>query len=163
MADPLLSVRNLRVEIATRRGTLLAVDDASFDIAEGEVLGVVGESGAGKSITGGAIIGLLEPPLRHVGGEVRLAGRRIDDLGAEPMRRLRGRHIGAVFQDPLTSLNPLMTVGHQLVQTMSAHLDLSPREARTSAVASPWSYRRGPGRVVLGRKTAVFRLKNKTR
>ena len=133
MADPVLSVRNLRIEIATRRGTLLAVDDASFEIAEGEVLGVVGESGAGKSITGGAIIGLLEPPLRHVGGEIRLAGRRIDDLAAEPMRLLRGRHIGAVFQDPLTSLNPLMTVGRQLMQTMSAHLDLSPREARTRA------------------------------
>jgi peptide/nickel transport system ATP-binding protein len=133
MADPVLSVRNLRIEIATRRGTLLAVDDASFEIAEGEVLGVVGESGAGKSITGGAIIGLLEPPLRHVGGEIRLAGRRIDDLAAEPMRLLRGRHIGAVFQDPLTSLNPLMTVGRQLMQTMSAHFDLSPREARTRA------------------------------
>jgi peptide/nickel transport system ATP-binding protein len=133
MAEPLLSVRNLRIEIATRRGMLLAVDDATFDIAAGEVLGVVGESGAGKSITGGAIIGLLEPPLRHAGGEIWFAGGRIDDLDAQAMRGLRGRQIGAVFQDPLTSLNPLMTVGRQLVQTMAAHLDLSPRQARTRA------------------------------
>src|SRR5436190_12989484 len=106
MAEPLLSVRNLRIEIAMRRGTLVAVDDVSFEIAQGEVLGVVGESGAGKSITGGAVIGLLEPPLRQARGDIRFAGRRIDDLDAQTMRELRGRQIGAVFQDPLTSLNP---------------------------------------------------------
>lgn len=103
MAEALLSVRNLRVEIVTRRATLVAVDDVSFDIAEGEVLGVVGESGAGKSITGNAIIGLIDPPLRRAGGEIAYAGKRIDNLDAETMRTLRGRHIGAVFQDPLTS------------------------------------------------------------
>jgi peptide/nickel transport system ATP-binding protein len=130
MADVLLSVRNLRVEIATRRGRLVAVDGVSFDIAEGEVLGVVGESGAGKSITGTAIIGLLDPPVRLAGGEIAFAGERIDTLTPEAMRGLRGRHIGAVFQDPLTSLNPLLTVGRQLVQTITAHLDVSPGEAR---------------------------------
>src|ERR671931_862325 len=95
---PLLEVRNLRVEFPTRRGTLVAVDDISFDIAPGEVLGVVGESGAGKSLTGAAIIGLLEPPGRIAGGEIILDGRRIDHLPYEEMRQIRGRQIGAIFQ-----------------------------------------------------------------
>ena len=132
---PLLSVRNLRVEFPSRRGTLVAVDGVSFDIAPGEVLGVVGESGAGKSVTGAAIIGLLEPPGRIAGGEIHLAGRRIDNLPAEALRRVRGREIGAVFQDPLTSLNPLYTVGRQLVETIQTHLDASAREARERALA----------------------------
>jgi peptide/nickel transport system ATP-binding protein len=125
----LLSVRNLRVEIPTRRATLVALDDVSFNIDEGEVLGVVGESGAGKSITGSAVIGLIDPPGRVAGGEIVFAGRRIDNLAPEAMRHLRGRDIGAVFQDPLTSLNPLLTVGRQLAQTIAAHLDMSPSEA----------------------------------
>ncbi|TBR22939.1 MAG: ATP-binding cassette domain-containing protein, partial [Reyranella sp.] len=91
--QPLLEVRNLRVEFPTRRGTLLAVDDVSFDIAPGEVLGVVGESGAGKSLTGNAIIGLLEPPGRVAGGEIRLEGRRIDNLPYEQMRKIRAPRI----------------------------------------------------------------------
>src|SRR5438067_13455288 len=106
---PLLRVEHLRVEIPTRDGVLVAIDDVSFDIAPGEVLGVVGESGAGKSITGTAIIGLLEPPGRIAGGQVLLEGSRIDNLPAEAMRKIRGRRIGAIFQDPLTSLNPLYT------------------------------------------------------
>ncbi len=131
---PLLEVRHLRVEFPTRRGTLVAIDDVSFDIAPGEVLGVVGESGAGKSITGAAIIGLLEPPGRIAGGEIRLAGRRIDNLEPAQMRRVRGKEVGAIFQDPLTSLNPLYTVGRQLVETIQTHLDLSASQARTRAV-----------------------------
>ena len=103
-----------------------AVDDVRFAIAPGEVLGVVGESGAGKSLTGAAIIGLLEPPLRIAGGQIRLAGRRIDNLPYEAMRRIRGKEIGAIFQDPLTSLNPLYTIGQQLVETIRTHLDLRP-------------------------------------
>src|SRR5690348_11437719 len=106
-----LDVRELRVEFPTRRGTLTALDGISFAIAPGEVLGVVGESGAGKSITGLAIIGLLEPPGRIAAGEVRLEGRRIDNLPYEEMRKVRGARIGAIFQDPLTSLNPLYSVG----------------------------------------------------
>ena len=133
--QPLLEVRNLRVEFPTRRGTLVAVDDISFAIGRGEVLGVVGESGAGKSLTGMAIIGLLEPPGRIAGGEIRLDGKRIDDLPVERMRRLRGRRIGAIFQDPLTSLNPLYTVGQQLTETILAHLPVSRQEARERAVA----------------------------
>ena len=130
----LLAVENLRVEIPTRRATLVAVDDVSFEVAAGEVLGVVGETGAGKSLTGTAIIGLLEPPARIAGGHISLAGRRIDNLPAEAMRRLRGKDIGAVFQDPLTSLNPLLTVGRHLTQTILTHLDISPDEARRRAL-----------------------------
>ena len=134
MTEPLLEVKNLRVEFPTRRGTLVALDGVSFDIAPGEVLGVVGESGAGKSLTGAAIIGLLEPPGRVAAGEIRFDGRRIDDLSYEEMRRLRGRHIGAIFQDPLTSLNPLYTVGRQLVETIQAHLPVGAEEARQRAI-----------------------------
>jgi peptide/nickel transport system ATP-binding protein len=134
MSVPLLEVRNLRVEFPTRRGTLVAVDDLSFEIAPGEVLGVVGESGAGKSLTGMAIIGLLERPGRIAAGEIRLEGKRIDNLPAEAMRRLRGSQIGAIFQDPLTSLNPLFTVGEQLIETIRAHLPLDARSARVRAI-----------------------------
>jgi peptide/nickel transport system ATP-binding protein len=132
---PLLSVRRLRVEFPSRRGTLLALDDVSFDIARGEVLGVVGESGAGKSLTGAAIIGLLEPPGRIAGGDILLDGEAIHALRGEAMRRLRGRRIAMVFQDPLTSLNPLYTVGEQLVETMLTHLELTPAAARERALA----------------------------
>jgi len=131
---PLLEVERLRVEFPTRRGALLALDEVSFSIAAGEILGVVGESGAGKSLTGAAIIGLIEPPGRIAGGEIRLEGRRIDKLPPAEMRRVRGRQIGAIFQDPLTSLNPLYTVGHQLVQTIRTHLPLSPSQARERAI-----------------------------
>ena len=130
----LLEVEHLRIEFPTRRGTLVAVDDVSFAISESEVLGVVGESGAGKSLTGMAVIGLLEPPGRIGAGEIRLAGRRIDNLAYEQMRRIRGREIGAIFQDPLTSLNPLYTIGRQLVETIQTHTDLGPSAARRRAI-----------------------------
>src|SRR5512138_2612628 len=135
MAAPLLEVRNLRVEFPTRRGTLLALDDISFDIAPGEILGVVGESGAGKSLTGAAIIGLLDAPGRIAGGEIRFGGRRIDNLPYEEMRKVRGKQIGAIFQDPLTSLNPLYSIGEQLVETIQTHTDLSNAAARERAIA----------------------------
>jgi peptide/nickel transport system ATP-binding protein len=131
---PVLEVKGLRVEFPTRRGTLTAVDDVSFAVAPGEVLGVVGESGAGKSMTGLAVIGLLERPGRIAAGEVLLEGRRIDNLPHEAMRRVRGRRIGVVFQDPLTSLNPLYTVGAQLEETLLTHLELSRTQARARAL-----------------------------
>ena len=134
MTTPLLEVRNLRVEFPTRRGTLVALDDVSFDIAPGEILGVVGESGAGKSLTGAAIIGLLDPPGRVASGEIRFDGRRIDNLRYEDMRKVRGRQIGAIFQDPLTSLNPLYTVGRQLTETILTHLPVSAEAARQRAI-----------------------------
>ncbi|HSR79617.1 MAG TPA: ABC transporter ATP-binding protein [Hyphomicrobiaceae bacterium] len=135
MSEPVLSVRDLRVAFPTRRRTLIAVDGVSFDIAPGEVLGVVGESGAGKSLTGAAIIGLLEPPGRIVGGQVRLRGQRIDDLPPEEARKMRGKRIGMVFQDPLTSLNPLYRVGDQIVETIRTHARLSEGKARERAIA----------------------------
>ena len=134
MPEPLLEVRHLRVEFPTRRGKLVALDDISFDIAPGEILGVVGESGAGKSLTGASIIGLLDPPGRVAGGEIRFAGRRIDNLPYEEMRKVRGRSIGAIFQDPLTSLDPLYTIGRQLVETIQTHLPMSAADARRRAV-----------------------------
>ena len=131
---PVLEVRNLRVEFPHRRGNLVAVDDVSFTVNEGEVLGVVGESGAGKSMTGSAVIGLLEPPGRIAGGEVLLDGERIDNLSQEAMRRIRGKRIGMVFQDPLTSLNPLYTVGRQLTETIQTHQSVSDSQARKQAI-----------------------------
>jgi len=131
---PLLEVRHLRVEFPSRRGTLVAIDDVSFTIAPGEVLGVVGESGAGKSVTGAAIIGLIEPPGRIAGGEILLEGARIDNLPPEAMRQVRGRKIGAVFQDPLTSLNPLYTFGRQIEETIRTHLAFDARAARARAI-----------------------------
>jgi len=130
----LLQVKDLVVEFPHRRGTLRALDGISFDIAPGEILGVVGESGAGKSLTGAAIIGLLEPPGRIASGEVWLHGARIDNLTPEAMRRVRGRKIGAIFQDPLTSLNPLFSVGQQLVETIVTHLPMTSAQARKRAV-----------------------------
>lgn len=130
----LLQVKNLVVEFPSRRGTLRALDDVSLDIAPGEILGVVGESGAGKSLTGAAIIGLLEPPGRVASGQILLEGRRIDNLPYEQMRKIRGRHIGAIFQDPLTSLNPLYSVGRQLIETITTHLPVSAAEARQRAI-----------------------------
>ena len=130
----LLQVKNLVVEFPNRRGALRALDDLSFEIAPGEVLGVVGESGAGKSLTGASIIGLLEPPGRIASGQILLEGQRIDNLSHDAMRHIRGRKIGAIFQDPLTSLNPLYTVGRQLTQTIRAHLPLDAKQARRRAI-----------------------------
>ncbi len=133
-AGPLLTVAGLCVEFPTRHGTLRAVHDVSFDIGSGEILGVVGESGAGKSVTGAAVIGLVDPPGRIAQGEIRLGGRRIDHLPYETLRTIRGREIGAIFQDPLTSLNPLYTIGRQLTETISTHLPLRAAAARARAI-----------------------------
>ena len=132
--QPVLELKNLSVEFPSRRGTLKALNDVSFAIAPGEVLGVVGESGAGKSLTGAAIIGLLEPPGRISSGEVWVSGRRIDQFSDDQMRSVRGREIGAIFQDPLTSLNPLYSVGQQLTETIETHLPLTRSQARQRAI-----------------------------
>lgn len=134
MTEHLLSVEHLRIEFNTRRGTLVAVGDISFDVMPGEVFGIVGESGAGKSLTGQAIIGLLESPGRIAAGKILFDGHRIDNLPYPKMRRIRGRQIGMIFQDPLTSLNPLYTVGKQLVETILTHTALSHEQARRRAV-----------------------------
>ncbi|WP_398472818.1 ABC transporter ATP-binding protein [Tardiphaga sp.] len=134
MNTPVLSVRDLHVEFASRRGTLHAINGVSFDIARGEVLGVVGESGAGKSVTGLAAIGLIDPPGRISGGEIHLSGQRIDNLPPAQMRRIRGKRIAMIFQDPLTSLDPLYRIGDQLVETIRTHLSLSESAARKRAI-----------------------------
>ncbi|MDA7967004.1 ABC transporter ATP-binding protein [Ruegeria sp.] len=133
-AGPLLDVNDLTVEIATRHGALRVLDQVSLSLERSEVLGVVGESGAGKSMLGNAIAGLLEPPASVTGGEVALSGRRIDSLSRDAARRVLGREIGMVFQDPLTSLDPLFSIGDQLEETIRVHLSVGPREARDTAV-----------------------------
>lgn len=134
MSDVVLSVRDLVVEIPSRHGVLRPVDGVSYDIAKGEILGVVGESGAGKSMAGNAIIGLLDRPARITSGTVHLGGTEITGLGPEELRKMRGRRIGMVFQDPLTSLNPLLTIGDQLTETIREHLNVSASEALERAV-----------------------------
>jgi len=134
MTEPVLSIRDLTVEIPTRHGILRPVDGVSYDIAPGEILGVVGESGAGKSMAGNAVIGLLNPPAHISAGEIHLNGAQIDHLKGDAMRRLRGKQIGMVFQDPLTSLNPLLRIGDQLVETIRAHLDLTQTQAEQRAI-----------------------------
>ncbi len=131
---PVIDVRELRVEFPGRRGSVTALSDVSLSIKAGEILGVVGESGAGKSMTGLAIQGLLERPGHISGGEIWLSGRRIDQLNDQAMEQIRGREIGAIFQDPLTSLNPLFTVGEQLGETIRQHLPVSKREAKLRAI-----------------------------
>ncbi|SEO24636.1 peptide/nickel transport system ATP-binding protein [Salinihabitans flavidus] len=133
---PVLSVRDLTVEIPTRHGVLRPVDDMSFDIHAGEIMGVVGESGAGKSMTGNAVIGLLDPPARIVSGEVLLSGTPVHKLKGDALRRLRGKRMGMIFQDPQTSLNPLLTVGDQLSETILEHLNVTQQEARKRAIAA---------------------------
>jgi peptide/nickel transport system ATP-binding protein len=130
----LLEIQDLTVEFPTRRGVLRALDKISLGIDTGEILGVVGESGAGKSLTGAAIVGLLERPGRIAGGEIRLEGKRIDNLSQEQLRRIRGKRIGTIFQDPLTTLNPLYTIGRQLTETMQTHIRLTDAEARRRAI-----------------------------
>ena len=135
MTDPILSIRNLTVEIPTRHGLFTPVRDVSYDIHLGEIRGVVGESGAGKSMTGNAVIGLLDDPARIASGEIWLKGRRIDHLSVQEQRAIRGREIGMIFQDPLTSLNPLFTIGEQLVETIQLHLNVSAKVAKERALA----------------------------
>ncbi|MEQ8331976.1 ABC transporter ATP-binding protein [Nisaea sp.] len=131
----LLEFKNMTVEFPTRRGVFTAVRDVSLSVDPGEILGVVGESGAGKSTIGNAVIGLLEPPGRLAGGEIYLKGSRIDNLDEDALRAIRGKRIGMIFQDPLTSLDPLQTVEQQLMETIQLHLKQGDEEARASAVS----------------------------
>lgn len=130
----LLNISDMRVEFPSRRGHVVAVENLALQVEPGEILGVVGESGAGKSTIGNAVIGLLEPPGELTGGEISLSGERIDSLSEFDKRKIRGARIGMIFQDPLTSLDPLQTIERQLVDTIQQHLRLSDTEARTRAV-----------------------------
>lgn len=129
----LLTIDRLSVGFATRRGMVPALRDVSLSLDKGEVLGVVGESGAGKSLTGRAVLGLLEPPGQITGGAITLGETRLDTLDEETMRPIRGKRIGAVFQDPMGSLDPLMTIGDQLIETIRTHLPLNASQAKDRA------------------------------
>jgi len=134
MSGSVLSVKDLVVQFPTRKGILTAVDRISFDLAKGEVLGVVGESGAGKSMTGAAVIGLIEPPGHIAGGTIHLGNDRIDNLSQDELLKVRGRRIGTIFQDPLTSLNPVYSIAEQLVETIQRHTDMTAQQAREKAI-----------------------------
>ncbi|UYO93848.1 dipeptide ABC transporter ATP-binding protein [Pollutimonas sp. M17] len=130
----LLDIENLHIEFSSRHGNVVAIQDVSLSLEKGEILGVVGESGAGKSTIGNAVIGLLEPPGKMTRGTVLLNGQRIDQLPPHAFREVRGRRIGMIFQDPLTSLDPLQTVGDQLIESMQVHLRIGQHQARKRAV-----------------------------
>ncbi|MEM7209423.1 MAG: ABC transporter ATP-binding protein [Pseudomonadota bacterium] len=130
-----LRARDLRVVFPHRHGDIVTLDGVGFDVRRGEILGMVGESGAGKSMTGAAIIGLIDSPGYLDRGEVELSGKRIDKLDARSSQNIRGRRISMVFQDPLTSLNPLRTIGDQLIETITTHLSVSRDEAKRKAIA----------------------------
>lgn len=130
----LLEINHMRVEFPSRRGDFTAVEETSIEVAAGEILGIVGESGAGKSTVGNAVMGLLQAPGRLGDGEIYLNKTRIDNLSSEQMRQLRGNRIGMIFQDPMTSLNPIETIEMQLVETIQEHLGLSAAKASARAI-----------------------------
>ncbi|HPE88663.1 MAG TPA: ABC transporter ATP-binding protein [Spirochaetia bacterium] len=131
-----LSVRGLSIRLATRDGGASVVDDASFDVGRGEVFGIVGESGCGKSVTAYAIAGLLPtPPLRVEAGSVRLGGRELLSASPAEMRSVRGKDIGMIFQEPMTALDPLYTIGEQIAESLEFHSSLDKRAAMEKAIA----------------------------
>jgi peptide/nickel transport system ATP-binding protein len=134
MTAPLLDVRNLRTEFATRDGVLPAVADVSFDLGRGQVLGLVGESGSGKSVTGFSIIGLIDPPGRVAGGSILFNGEELVGAAPERMRALRGRRIAMIFQDPMMTLNPVLSIETQMVETVLAHERVSHQAARARSI-----------------------------
>jgi oligopeptide transport system ATP-binding protein len=135
MRTPLLDVSGLKVQFASQGETVRAVDDVSFTLARGETLGIVGESGSGKSVTALALMRLVPtPPGRIVAGSIRFEGRDLLTLSDAALRQVRGREIAMIFQDPMTSLNPVLTIARQLTEVMEIHLGLTPRAARARAV-----------------------------
>ena len=134
MARKLLSVRNLKTSFFTHVGEVMAVRGISFDVNEGEVLGIVGESGSGKSVTSLSIMGLLQYPGRVVDGEILLNGEDILTYSKNQMRKVRGKEIAMIFQDPMTSLNPVYTIGNQVMEMILEHEKMTKREARARAI-----------------------------
>ncbi|WP_198375983.1 ABC transporter ATP-binding protein [Neoroseomonas rubea] len=133
MAEPTLEVRNLRTHFFTRAGVVKAVDDVSFTVERGKVLGLVGESGSGKSVTGFSIIGLVDPPGRIAGGQILFKGKDLARISEEEMRSLRGNRIAMIFQDPMMTLNPVLRIDTQMIETVQAHRNCSTEEARQRA------------------------------
>jgi oligopeptide/dipeptide ABC transporter ATP-binding protein len=134
MADPVLSVRDLRVRFGTKRGVAEVVNGLSYDLAAGETLAIVGESGSGKSVSSLALMGLVDQPPGKVEGEVHLGDRQLIGSTEDEWRKVRGNDIAMIFQDPMTSLNPVLTIGTQVTEGMRLHLGLSEKEARERAV-----------------------------
>jgi oligopeptide/dipeptide ABC transporter ATP-binding protein len=131
----ILAVKNLRVMFKTEHGEIAAVDDVSFDLKQGEVLGIVGESGSGKSVSALAVMGLLpKPPARIAQGEIWFEGENLLHYSDRDMRRIRGPGIGMVFQEPMTSLNPVFTIGNQLMETVRVHQKVGPKQQRDRAI-----------------------------
>ena len=128
----LLEISDLRTFFKTREGEVRAVDGVSFAVEEGKVLGIVGESGCGKSVTALSIMGLVRSPGRVVSGSVRFDGRELTSLTQNELEDVRGRSIGMIFQDPMTSLNPTLTIGTQITETLRRHLNLSRQDARSA-------------------------------
>jgi peptide/nickel transport system ATP-binding protein len=134
MTAPLLSVRDLRTWFHTFSGVVKAVNGVSFDLMPGEIMGLVGESGGGKSVVGFSILGLIDPPGRIEGGEILFDGKDLAKLPEDALRRIRGREIGMVFQDPMTSLNPVQTIGRQMDEVLRLHTRLDARARRARCI-----------------------------
>jgi oligopeptide transport system ATP-binding protein len=135
MSQPLLVVKNLETQFKTQDGIVKAVNNVSFHVDRGETLGIVGESGSGKSVTSLSIMRLIpNPPGRIVGGQIIFDGDNLLDYTEEEMRHIRGNRIAMIFQDPMTSLNPVLTIGRQITESLELHMKLTPKEARNRAV-----------------------------
>jgi peptide/nickel transport system ATP-binding protein len=135
MAEPLLEIRDLAVSFRTESGAVRALDGVSIDVPRGRTVGLVGESGSGKSVTSLAIMGLLPKPAARIdAGSIKFQGRELSTLGERALREIRGRHIGMIFQEPMTSLNPVFSIGFQIIEALRAHRPLSRAEARTRAL-----------------------------
>lgn len=134
MTKKLLEVKNLRTYFHTFKGTVKAVDDVSFWVDEGEILAIVGESGGGKSVTGFSVIRLIDEPGKIESGEILFEGKDLMGLSESQMNRVRGKDISMIFQDPMTSLNPVYTIGQQIEETLLLHTDLSPKERKVASI-----------------------------
>ena len=133
MSSPILSIHDLKVEFGTRQGVVKAVDGVSLNVYRGEVLGLVGESGSGKSVTGLSILGLIDPPGRIASGSIKLEGQELIGLPEHELRRLRGERMAMIFQDPMTTLNPVLRIDTQMIETIRAHEKVSEKAARSRA------------------------------
>jgi len=133
MSGPILSIHDLKVEFGTRQGVVKAVDGVSLNVYRGEVLGLVGESGSGKSVTGLSILGLIDPPGRIASGSIKLEGQELIGLPEHELRRLRGERMAMIFQDPMTTLNPVLRIDTQMIETIRAHEKVSEKAARSRA------------------------------